>query len=94
VRLPATTAGVLWRRSVRRAGKFLPLEQQLGCACIARTIRLVIAGLDPAISMTVARLCQMNRDGRIKSGHDEYDPLTLFVPGPYHSSKQGKKQGA
>ena len=31
VRLPATTAGILWRRSVRRAEKFLPLEQQLGC---------------------------------------------------------------
>jgi hypothetical protein len=30
VRLPAATAGVLWRRSVRRAEK-LVLEQQLGC---------------------------------------------------------------
>jgi hypothetical protein len=37
---------------------------------IAGTMKLVIAGLDPAISMTVAQLCQLNRDGRNKSGHD------------------------
>src|SRR5580698_580578 len=30
VRIPAATAGILWRRSVRRAKK-LVLEQQLGC---------------------------------------------------------------
>ncbi len=30
VRIPASTAGILWRRSVRRAEK-LVLEQQLGC---------------------------------------------------------------
>jgi hypothetical protein len=56
VRLPATTAGILWRRSVRRAKKILPRDDASGANRIARTIRRVIAGLDPAISITVAGL--------------------------------------
>jgi hypothetical protein len=30
----------------------------------------VIAGLVPAIPIIVAQLCTMNRDGRVKPGHD------------------------
>jgi hypothetical protein len=70
VRVPATTAGILWRRSVRRAEKFLRRDEDSGADRIARTIRRVIAGLDPAISMIVARLCHINRDDRDKPGHD------------------------
>ncbi len=56
VRLPATTAGILWRRSVQRAEKFSSRDNDSGADHIARTITLVIAGLDPAISITVAGL--------------------------------------
>jgi hypothetical protein len=70
VRVPATTAGILWRRSVRRAEKFLPRDDDSGANRIARTMKHVIAGLDPAISINVARLCQLNRDDRDKPGHD------------------------
>jgi hypothetical protein len=31
----------------------------------------VIAGLDPAIPIMLARLCLPKRDGRVKPGHDE-----------------------
>jgi hypothetical protein len=34
--------------------------------------QFVIAGLDPAISISWARRCQLNRDGRNKSGHDTH----------------------
>jgi hypothetical protein len=72
VRVPATTAGILWRRSVRRAEKFLPRDEDSGADRIARTMKRVIAGLDPAISITVARLCHLNRDDRDKPGHDRH----------------------
>src|SRR5580692_2823921 len=50
VRISAATAGILWRRSVRRAKKFSSRDDDSGADRIARTIRLVmIAGLDPAI---------------------------------------------
>jgi hypothetical protein len=50
VRIPAATAGVLWRRSVRRAEKFSSRDDDSGANRIARTIPyVVIAGLDPAI---------------------------------------------
>jgi hypothetical protein len=50
VRLPAPTAGILWRRSVRRAEKFSSRDDDSGADRIARTIPyVVIAGLDPAI---------------------------------------------
>ena len=55
---------------VRLRHLFLPREQKLGCERIAGMMRRVIAGLDPAISMTVARPCQLNRDDRDKPGHD------------------------
>src|SRR3984957_17270078 len=41
----------------------------------------VIAGLDPAISITVARLCQLNRDDRDKPGHDHHRCLTSWRRG-------------
>jgi hypothetical protein len=77
VRLPATTAGILWRRSVWRAKKFSSRDEHSGADRIARTRRLVIAGLDPAISIPVARLCPINRDDRDKPGHDNHRCLTL-----------------
>jgi hypothetical protein len=50
VRIPAATAGVLWRRSGRRAKKFSSRDDDSGADRIARTIPyVVIAGLDPAI---------------------------------------------
>ena len=52
------------------SGEFLPSDDDSGANRIARTMRLVIAGLDPAIPIMVARPCQFNRDGRNKSGHD------------------------
>jgi hypothetical protein len=75
--MPATTAGILWRRSVRRAEKFPSRDEDSGADRIARTMSRVIAGLDPAISMTVARLCHLNRDGRNKSGHDNRGNASL-----------------
>jgi hypothetical protein len=46
VRMPVSTAGVLWRRSGRRAKKFLPRDDDSGADRIARTIPyVVIAGL-------------------------------------------------
>jgi hypothetical protein len=48
------------------------LNNNSGADRTVRTIlHVVIAGLDPAISITVARLCQLNRDDRDKPGHDE-----------------------
>ena len=41
VRLPVSTAGSLWRRSVRRAKKFLPRDEDSGAERIARTGLLV-----------------------------------------------------
>src|SRR5580704_3578839 len=35
--VPVTTAGILWRRSVRRAESFLPLDDDSGANRIART---------------------------------------------------------
>jgi hypothetical protein len=37
----------------------------------------VMAGLVPAISIPVAKLCQMNRDARHKAGHDEREVLPI-----------------
>ena len=46
VRLPATTAGILWRRSVRRAEKFSSRDDDSGANRIARIIaHAVMAGL-------------------------------------------------
>jgi hypothetical protein len=60
--------GVHRRHSLAKIGaeskEFLPRDDDSGADRIARTRRLVIAGLDPAISMTMAGLCQMNRDDR------------------------------
>src|ERR1700735_5774557 len=48
VRIPVSTAGVLWRRSVRRAEKFLPRDDDSGADRIAGTLpHGVIAGLYP-----------------------------------------------
>src|SRR5580692_2176800 len=41
VRMPVSTAGLLWRRSVRRAKKFLPRDDNSGADRIARTRSLV-----------------------------------------------------
>jgi hypothetical protein len=50
VRIPVSTAGVLWRRSVPRAEKFSSRDEDSGADRIARTTPyVVIAGLDPAI---------------------------------------------
>jgi hypothetical protein len=68
--MPVTTAGILWRRSVRRAEKFSSRDDDSGADGIARTMKRVIAGLDPAISMIVAGLCPIHRDDRDKPGHD------------------------
>src|SRR5580692_10140636 len=47
VRLPASTAGILWRRSVQRAEKFSSRDNDSGADRIARIIaHAVIAGLD------------------------------------------------
>jgi hypothetical protein len=82
VRLPATTAGILWRDRCGEREELVGLNNSSGANRIARTMNLVIAGLsrskngvaslayDPAISIAVARPCQLNRDGRNKSGHD------------------------
>jgi hypothetical protein len=89
--MPASTAGILWRRSVRRAKKFLSRDEDSGANRIARTTRLVIAGhsrskngvaslaYDPAISMIVARHCHFYRDDRDKPGHDNRCCLTLWM---------------
>jgi hypothetical protein len=72
--MPVSTAGILWRRSVRRAEVFGALfalrDEDSGANGIARTKRCVIAGLDPAISMTMAWPCPTYRDDRDKPGHD------------------------
>jgi len=39
--IPATTAGILWRRSVRRAKKLLPRDEASGADRIAGTRTLV-----------------------------------------------------
>ena len=42
----------------------MPLEQDPDANRIAGMMKRVIAGLDPAISITVARLYQLNREDR------------------------------
>jgi hypothetical protein len=42
--VPVTTAGILWRRSVRRAKKFPSRDDDSGADRIARTMKRVIAG--------------------------------------------------
>jgi hypothetical protein len=38
---------------------------------VVNTQPAVIAGLDPAIPIIMARPCHVKRDGRVKPGHDE-----------------------
>ena len=71
--MPVTTAGILWRRSVRRAEKFPSRDDDSGADRTARTMNRVIAGL-------VARPCHLNRDGRNKSGHDGEGKASLRGP--------------
>jgi hypothetical protein len=40
--MPVTTAGILWRRSGRRAKKFLPRDDDSGADRIARTAFFVV----------------------------------------------------
>ena len=47
--MPVSTAGVLWRRSVRRAEKFLPRDDDSGADRIARTVRLALVTRHPEV---------------------------------------------
>jgi hypothetical protein len=42
VRIPVSTAGILWRRSVRRAKKFSSRDEDSGADRIARTAFFVV----------------------------------------------------
>jgi hypothetical protein len=49
VRIPVSTAGVLWRRSVRRAEKFSSRDDDSGADRIARTVRLALVTRHPEV---------------------------------------------
>jgi hypothetical protein len=67
VRIPASTAGILWRRSVRRAKEFLPLEQQLGCESHRENENVCViarSGSDEAIQGRLALSAGLLRSAR------------------------------